>query len=233
MSLSTEMADRFSAGLIDSWSDDPSTLNLICRVCCDLLPVTVASMVLMGKMGIEGATGASDTIATVIQDQEFTLGEGPTRDAHKEGRPILVADLRDASGDWPRFVPAIAGLGVRALYAIPLRAGTAALGVLVLCRADPMPLEGQELDDALLVTNLVSRLVLALQAEFISDGLVWAFDVSESRAVVHQATGMIAAQLNVGVAEALVRLRANAFATDYAIDKVAREVVAGQRRLEP
>jgi hypothetical protein len=43
---------------------------------------------------------------------------------------------------------------------------------------------------------------------------------------------MIAAQLNVGVAEALVRLRANAFATDRSIDRVATEVVAGERRFE-
>jgi AmiR/NasT family two-component response regulator len=49
---------------------------------------------------------------------------------------------------------------------------------------------------------------------------------------VHQATGMIAAQLNVGVAEALVRLRANAFATDRPIDQVATEVVTGRRRFE-
>jgi hypothetical protein len=226
------MTERFSARLVDSSSDDPSTLNLICRVCCELLPVTIASMVLMGKRGIEGATGASDAVATVIQDQEFTLGEGPTRDAHQEGRPILVADLRDAFGDWPRFVAAVGGLDVRALYAIPLRVGTAALGVLVLCRSYPMPLVGQELEDVLLVTDLVSRLVLGLQANVISEGLARAFDVTERRAVVHQATGMIAAQLNVGVVEALVRLRANAYATDRAIDEVAREVVAGQRRFE-
>jgi hypothetical protein len=43
---------------------------------------------------------------------------------------------------------------------------------------------------------------------------------------------MIAAQLDVGVAEALVRLRANAFATDRPIDQVATDVVAGRRRFE-
>jgi hypothetical protein len=36
----------------------------------------------------------------------------------------------------------------------------------------------------------------------------------------------------VGVAEALVRLRAHAFATERAIDLVATEVVAGRRRFE-
>ena len=227
-----ELAERFSARFVDTPGDDPPSLNLICRVCCDLLPVSAASIVLMGKMGIEGATGASDAVATAIQNQEFTLGEGPAQDAHRQGRPILVTDLRDGSGDWPRFVAAVARLHVRALYAIPLRAGMGPLGVLVLCRPDPQPLVGHELNDALHVANLVSRLVLGLQAEATSEGVAWVPDATDSRAVVHQATGMIAAQLNVEVTEALVRLRAKAFATDRAIDRVAREVVAGQRRFE-
>jgi len=41
---------------------------------------------------------------------------------------------------------------------------------------------------------------------------------------------MISAQLDVGVGEALVRLRAHAFAANRPIDEVARDVVAGLAR---
>ena len=224
--------ERFLAGVIEKSGDQAPTLDVVCRVCCDLLPITVASVVLMGDQGVEGITGASDALATAIQNEEFTLGEGPATDVRRQRRPVLVSDLRDATSDWPRFVPAVASLGVRAMYAIPLRIGAVDLGVLVLGGANPGALASQELADSLLLGDLISRLVLDLQAGVTSESLAWALDATDSRAVVHQATGMVAAQLDVGVGEALVRLRANAFATDRPIDQVATEVVAGRRRFE-
>jgi hypothetical protein len=207
-------------------------LELICQVCCDLLPITFASVVLMGTEGVEGITGASDPLAAAIQNEEFTLGEGPATEVRRQGQPVLVSDLGDATSDWPQFVPAVAGLGVGAIYAIPLRIGAVDLGVLVLGSTTPRALVGEELGDSLVLADLIGRLVLDLQAGVASESLAWALDATDSRTVVHQATGMIAAQLNVSVAEALIRLRANAFATDRPIDQVATEVVAGQRRFE-
>jgi hypothetical protein len=226
------VAERFLAGLIDRSRDQAPTLDLICQVCCDLLPITVASVVLMGDRGVEGITGASDALAAAIQNEEFTLGEGPATDVRRERRPVLVSDLRDATNDWPRFVPAAARLGIRALSALPLRIGAVDLGVLVLAGPHARVMANQEVADSLVLADLISRLVLDLQAGVMSETLAWSLDATDSRAVVHQATGMIAAQLDVGVAEALVRLRANAFATDRPIDEVATDVVAGRRRFE-
>ena len=224
------MAERFLAGVVDRSGDKAPTLDLICMVCCDLLPVTFASVVLMSNQGVEGVTGTSGALASVVQNEEFTLGEGPATEVRRGRQPVLVPDLGSATSDWPRFAPAVAGLGVRAMYAFPLRIGAIDLGVLVLGGAHS--LAGQDLADSLRLGDLISRLVLDLQAGVTSESLAWALDATDSRAVVHQATGMIAAQLDVGVAEALVRLRAHAFATDRPIDLVATEVVAGQRRFE-
>ena len=226
------MAERFLAAVIDRSGEQAPTLELICQVCCDLLPVTVASVVLMGDQGVEGITGASDTLAAAIQDEEFTLGEGPATDVRRQRRPVLVSDLNDAASHWPRFAPAVARLGIRALYAFPLRIGAVDLGVLVLGGANARAMTSQEVADSLALADLISRLVLDLQAGVTSESLAWSLDANDSRAVVHQATGMIAAQLDVGVAEALVRLRARSFATDRPIDEVASDVVAGRRRFE-
>jgi GAF domain/ANTAR domain len=227
-----DVAERFLAGVIDRSSGQAPNLDVICRVCCDLLPVTIASVVLMGDEGVEGITGASDALAAAVQNEEFTLGEGPATDVRRQRRPVLASDLRDVTGDWPRFAPAAERLGIRAMYAIPLGIGAIDLGVLVLGGANPRAMAGQEVAESLLLGDLISRLVLDLQAGVTSESLAWALDATDSRAVVHQATGMIAAQLDVGVAEALVRLRANAFATDRPIDQVATDVVAGRRRFE-
>ena len=52
------------------------------------------------------------------------------------------------------------------------------------------------------------------------------------RRVVHQATGMIAAQLDIAVAEALVRLRSHAYAEGRPIDDIAARVVARTLRFD-
>jgi hypothetical protein len=50
------------------------------------------------------------------------------------------------------------------------------------------------------------------------------------RREVHQATGMVQAQLDVSATEAFARLRAHAYRTDRPIEDVARDVVS--RRLD-
>jgi hypothetical protein len=53
-----------------------------------------------------------------------------------------------------------------------------------------------------------------------------------SRAEVSQATGMLVAQLEVEPAEALLRLRAHAYATGRAASEVARDILERRLRLE-
>jgi hypothetical protein len=52
------------------------------------------------------------------------------------------------------------------------------------------------------------------------------------RSVVHHATGMTAVHLGVDVNEALLRLRAYAFAASRSLEDVAADVVARRLRLE-
>ncbi|MFB9526451.1 ANTAR domain-containing protein [Nonomuraea roseola] len=49
---------------------------------------------------------------------------------------------------------------------------------------------------------------------------------------MHQATGMISAQLEVGLAQAFVRLRAYSFAHERRLGEVAGDVVARRLRLK-
>ena len=55
---------------------------------------------------------------------------------------------------------------------------------------------------------------------------------SDIHAVVHQAAGMVSVQLDISVGDALVRLRAHAFATDRPLNEVGREVVARTLRFD-
>jgi hypothetical protein len=55
---------------------------------------------------------------------------------------------------------------------------------------------------------------------------------ADIHAAVHQAAGMVSVQLGVSVADALVRLRAHAFAADRPLTQVAREVIARTLRFD-
>lgn len=64
------------------------------------------------------------------------------------------------------------------------------------------------------------------------DSNAWAELHALSRVEVSQATGMLVAQLDLEPAEALVRLRAHAYATGRSATDVARDILDRRLRLE-
>ena len=141
---------------------------------------------------------------------------------------------------WPVFATAvIEQTDVRALFAIPLQLGTINLGVLDLYRTEPGPLDGSELRDVLSAVHTATLMLLG--AEWRADP-GWQLDtvphggktasrdgLSDDRAEIHQATGMLVAQLDVSSQNAFARLRAYAFAHRRPLGEVAGDVVG--RRL--
>lgn len=226
------VTERFIAALSKTAGEESSSLRSICAACMEVLSVDGASVVLMSRGDRQGIAAAVDGLAKRVQDEEFIVGEGPGSDACGEGEVILAHDMAAITRRWPHLGQAVAGTGLRAVYAMPLRIGAIVLGALVLYRTQPVVLAPQDLADALAAADVVSRLVLSLQAEASSEALAWSLDIADSRAVVHQATGMIAAQRDENVEEALVRLRGHAFGVGKAIDEVAADVVEGRLRFD-
>ena len=232
LSVSPDDPKRLWAVLSGADGHEPPSLATLCRGCVALLPVSGAAVSLMAPAQSQSVASAFDGTARAIQDLEFTLGEGPAIDSYAEGRPVLVDDVRSLGRRWPQFSTAVAAMGVRAVFALPLQSLGTRIGVLVLYRDAVGALTDSELADALEVADLVTQLVLVMQSEVVTESVAWALDVSDHRAVVHQATGMIAVQIDADVDEALVRLRAHSFATDRTIRDVADDVVTRQIRFD-
>ncbi|MFC4495204.1 ANTAR domain-containing protein [Streptomyces ovatisporus] len=163
------------------------------------------------------SSGATDSALGTLQ---LTLGEGPSVDAARHGVLVLEPDLADMPIlRWPAFASAAGELGVRAVFAFPLRIGAIRLGVLELHRDTPGSMSTGQISDVLVLADVLTSMLLRLgfDGEFVV-----------LRTSVHQATGMIAAQLGVGLDEALVRLRGHAFGSNRSIDEVAADVVANR-----
>ena len=175
---------------------------------------------------------ASDRVASQLEELTLTLGQGPGVDAFAGG-PLLVADLSAAErlARWPAFAPAALQAGVRAVFALPLRIGAIHLGVMNLYRAQPGDLDPEQLADALVLADTACALLLDAAHRDLShpDGRL-PERAGLQHPEVHQATGMIIAQLGVSAAVALVRLRAYAYAHDRRLHDVAKDVVARRLR---
>jgi hypothetical protein len=195
----------------------------------------VCAVVGTGAGGTVLAFGAQ-SVSAALEDLQFTLGQGPSREAAATGVPVLVAELASAAARWPGFTPAALELGVNAVFVFPLRIGAINLGTLTAHRATAGPLHPGQVTDALALADAVTITVLHSQAATgpgLDDqpGPGWAAPATY-RAEVHQATGMVSVQLGVSLAEALVRLRAFAFGRDRLLADVAADVVARRIRFD-
>ena len=88
--------------------------------------------------------------------------------------------------------------------------------------------------DAVVAARVAARSIISMQADAAPGALAARLEVSGNfRFVVHQAAGRVAAQLQIPVAEALLRLRARAYSTGRPVSDVADDVVARRLRFTP
>jgi hypothetical protein len=232
--LSTGRDAHLRAALRDPSGDDAFSLISLCQRSADVLAMGGATIVLLAD-GASAIAGSNER-ATALADLQFSFGEGPSIDAAADDAPISASDV---AGDidrarWPQLAPAAAALGVGALFAFPMRVGAIRLGVLCFDRTSAGYLDIEEFRDGLIVTDVATDLVLDDQAGVAGTDLSLPMAAAASaRAVVHQASGMIAVQLGGSIRDALVSLRAHAYAQDQPIDVVAALVVNRHLRFEP
>lgn len=208
----------------------------LCLACVELLGVDGAAISLMHEGATRGTFGSSGEVSRQLDELQFTFGEGPCLDAISHGRPVLVSDLEDQyDRRWPAFTPAVLEAGVRAVFALPAPLATAAIGVLDLFRNEPGPLTSEGLTGGLLAAELAALPLLDIVGADVDwkalgeSGYGWSQLESLERVEVYQATGMVMEQLGVGPTDALVRLRAHAFAAEKTASDVAWDVI--ERRL--
>lgn len=213
---------------------DGAAIVRICRASVMLAAVSGVAAAVMNDPQRHETVCASDDVAGSLVELEFSLGEGPGMDAHRTGRPVLEEDLAQSRASrWAAFTDGALASGARAVFAFPLQMGAISLGTLLLYRREPGGLDSGRMSDVLVLARIATQSVLALQAQSplgnLHPGLAAA---SPNRIVVHQATGMVAAQLGVGIGEAFVRLQGHAYVEDRPLNDVAAEVVSRRLRFD-
>jgi hypothetical protein len=227
--------------LVSAVGDDRGVgaADRLCEACVGLLDVDGAALSLILDGTNTGTLGASGAPARLYDELQFTLGEGPCLDTVARGAPVLVTDLADSKEvRWPAYRPALLAHKIRGVYAMPVVVGGQCAGALDLFRTQPGVLSGDALAGAFMAADLAELPVLDIIGDYLQAPAVdpgsdaWIELGILSRAEVSQATGMLMAQLGIGAAEALVRLRAHAYATGRTATDVARDILEHRLRLD-
>jgi hypothetical protein len=211
----------------------------LCEACVLLLDIDAAAISIVFD-GVNGGTlGSSGTAARAYDELQFTFGEGPCLDSVSQRTPILVADLAHPEETrWPMYTPALLAHDIRGVFAMPVLVAGEHVGALDFYRAQAGHLDDDELAGAIAAAEYAELPMLDVMdgdlhaAISDPDSNSWAELQVLTRAEVSQATGMLVAQLGVESAEALVRLRAHAYATGRSATDVARDILDRRLRLE-
>jgi hypothetical protein len=215
-------------------SDVATTLERVCMTVVELIGASGAGVSLMADQASPGFAAASDASSRALEELQFTLGEGPCIEAFGTGRPVLVPDLSDGHRRrWPLYASAAQDLGVRAVFAFPIQVGASRLGVLdVFCHQVGV-LTAEQVGQAITLADIALMVILDGQQAAPPGAIPKGFDQAPGfRAEVAQAQGMIMVQLGVSLTEALVRLRAYAYAENRPVSDVARDVVNRRLRFD-
>src|SRR5438552_14521722 len=94
----------------------------LCAVGTDIIGMSGAGIMLMSGDVPQGSVCTTNDVSALIEDLQYTLGEGPCVDAFHNDRVVFEPDLADPDTPrWLGFTPPAVEAGVRAVFGFPLR----------------------------------------------------------------------------------------------------------------
>jgi hypothetical protein len=210
-------------------TSDVSDEARLCSALVDALSLSGGSITVFGHNGNQSTLCATDPVAARCDALQFELGVGPRWEALDTGVPVLCADLSGASHtSWPMFSAAAIQAGAAAVFAFPIKFGAATVGVVDLySSSSPRRLDTHQVSLAeSTASRMAAAVVHAATASANDPNSIEHPMAPAMRREVHQATGMIQAQLDTTATNAFSRLRAHAFASGRPVEDIARDVVS-------
>jgi hypothetical protein len=196
--------------------------------CVELLNADAAGLMLTDQRG--GLTLLASTVepARALENLELQVQEGPCVECFSTGHAVTNVDVDEARERWPRLAPAVIEAGFGASHALPMRSRGRVIGALNLftdaeARLSDLDVAvGQAMADVATIGLLHQR--NTHEQTLLSAQLQTAL---QSRIVVEQAKGALAARAGVSVDEAFGRLRGYARRNNLTLTEVASAVVDG------
>ncbi len=210
------------ATVLASLNHEESLTARLCEAGRLMLDADGASMTLDYQTSGRLLLHATDELSARLDDLQDVLGEGPSFEAAHTGE-VVVVHVGDGEAErWALFADRLNATGFTGtLVSVPMRAELATLGVLSLHSFGPerevdlvsARFLGATVGTALLQDPRVDRLEHVTKE-------AWA-----TRSQIHQATGMVVAQVGVRAEDAMALLRGQAFARNTSLLEVAQDIL--------
>jgi hypothetical protein len=220
------------AGSLVDDCDVTAFLHLVAARAAELTGCAEAGLVLADEKGRLHHIGSSDHSVMLLELAQVQGLQGPSRDCYLTGAAVVVTDLMAGAQRWPQFAPQAVCAGFRSVHAFPMRLRDRVIGAIDVFGHEP---EGLGAEVVAVVQALADVATIALvqdrsivRADLLNDQLQAALD---SRIVVEQAKGAIAASLGVGVAEAFERMRREARSARVSLTDYAQELLQNPARI--
>ena len=202
----------------------------LARAAAAMLPVADASLSLLEGGDKRVPLGSSSPEAGVAERLQFTVGDGPCMAAQRLGEPVFAPE-EELRRRWPQFTEQLfERTPYRGIVAFPLQQALAGLGAIDLYFRRPERIAQLDVFDAMAVGELITAALsdAAVFSEWSPDeGPDWLHaPAARRRALVWQAMGRLALQLDVEGPQALEILRSHALSTGRQVDDVAVDVLA-------
>jgi hypothetical protein len=167
---------------------------------------------------------ATNEVAAALENLQEVLGQGPGLEAARSDT-MVVADL-DGAGDhrWPMLAQTLESrYGPLRVYAVPVHA-TGGFGGVATIHTGREESLAEPADRVSFLVNAIGAALVTDAAEQ-QEGHLQSGEGWSSRSRVHQATGMVMAQVRVAPEDALALLRGHAYALATDINDVAGRVI--------
>ena len=223
------MGESFEA-VLATLERAPDQPERYCAAFLSVLPVGGAAVSTIGQVLGSETLAASDAQAARIDELQFDLGEGPCWDAMRSAYPVLQPAIRKSGHErWPAFTQSVIQEGISSVFAFPLAVGPLRFGAIDLYSSVPVSLSETQAHQAEAMAQIVSRHVL--RQALTSIGEDQQAPVSAySRRLIHQASGVVLAQIDVSADDARLMIQGHAYAAGRPMMDVAQDILEGRLR---
>jgi ANTAR domain len=207
--------------------------------CAELLAASVAALVAPAEVGLvlAGPSGGMAVAAAstrrvrdVVRIEEAHR-QGPGTDSGALGERLFNERLGSASARWPEFALAARSAGFAVVSAFPMRRRAQAVGAIIVLGAGSL-LDVADADQIQVIAR-AAAIAIAQQREF-RQSLLAATQLQhalDSRVIIEQAKGAVAARLGITPEAAFVLLRAYARSEGRPLARVAEQTISGELAL--
>jgi GAF domain-containing protein len=218
--------ERFAGTLVDRYELDDVLEQLGVDI-AEVLDVAGAGVMLADEQGSLRFCSTNNEVLRKLEELQIDLNEGPCLLAYRSGEIVLAEDLRD-DPRFPSFGPRAVNVGMGAVYSFPMRLDQQVIGALNLYAETARAFTTDQVEVGGVFADVGTMYLLnardIAQRDLLTRQLQHALD---SRVLIEQAKGYVAALAGIEPAEAFELIRGYARSHQIRVRVVARSLLHG------